>query len=253
MAFDVPADAYDRFMGRYSVQLVPQMLELAGVRAGQSALDVGCGPGALTTGLVEVLGADHVVAVDPSAPFVAANRARNPGVEVQQASAEQLPFDSGRFDGALAQLVVHFMTDPVAGLREMGRVVHPGGIVAACVWDGGGRSPIASFWRVAQSIDPAALDESALNGAREGHLAELFKAANLGDIQDAVLSAALDYNDFDTWWQPFTLGVGRAGEYFQSRDERGRDALRDGCRELLGPPPFTISAQAWAVKGLSVG
>ena len=207
-----------------------------------------------TTGLVEVLGADHVVAVDPSAPFVAANRQRNPGVEVHGASAEELPFDSGRFDVALAQLVVHFMTDPVAGLREMARVVRPGGVVAACVWDhGGGRSPVAGFWHVAHSIDRDAPDESAVNGSREGHLAELFKAAGLGDLQHTVLSAAFEYHDFDTWWQPFALGVGPAGEYYVSCDERRRDALRDGCRELLGPPPFTVSAKAWAAKGVSVG
>ncbi len=254
MAFNVPADSYDRLMGRYSVQLVPQMLELAGVRAGQAALDVGSGPGALTTGLVGALGADHVVAVDPSAPFVAANRQRNPGVEVHQGSAEELPFDSERFDVALAQLVVHFMSDPVAGLREMARVVRPGGVVAACVWDhGGGRSPVAGFWHVARTLDPAVHDESDFNGAREGHLATLFNAAGLDDLQDAVLSAALDYDDFDTWWEPFTFGVGPVGEYLASRDERGRDALRDGCRELLGPPPFTVSAEAWAVRGVTVG
>lgn len=254
MAFNVPADSYDRLMGRYSVQLVPQMLELAGVRAGQAALDVGSGPGALTTGLVGALGAEHVVAVDPSAPFVAANRQRNPGVEVHQGSAEELPFDSERFDVALAQLVVHFMSDPVAGLREMARVVRPGGVVAACVWDhGGGRSPVAGFWHVARTLDPAVHDESDFNGAREGHLATLFNAAGLDDLQDAVLSAALDYDDFDTWWEPFTFGVGPVGEYLASRDERGRDALRDGCRELLGAPPFTVSAEAWAVRGVTVG
>ena len=254
MAFNVPADSYDRLMGRYSVQLVPQMLELAGVRAGQAALDVGSGPGALTTGLVGALGADHVVAVDPSAPFVAANRQRNPGVEVHQGSAEELPFDSERFDVALAQLVVHFMSDPVAGLREMARVVRPGGVVAACVWDhGGGRSPVTGFWHVARTLDPAVHDESDFNGAREGHLATLFNAAGLDDLQDAVLSAALDYDDFDTWWEPFTFGVGPVGEYLASRDERDRDALRDGCRELLGPPPFTVSAEAWAVRGVTVG
>ena len=252
MAFAVPAEAYDRFMGRYSVQLVPQMLELAGVRAGQSALDVGCGPGALTTGLVEVLGADQVAAADPSAQFVAANRQRNPGVQVERASAEELPFDGDRFDAALAQLVVHFMTDPVAGLREMGRVVRPGGVVAACVWDhAGGHSPVAPLWQVAHSLDPAVLDESALNGAREGHLAELFAAAGLGDIQDTALLARREYDDFDTWWEPFTFGVGPAGEYVLSRDERGQEDLRNGCRELLGSPPFTISAKAWAARGTS--
>ena len=118
MSFDVAAEAYDRFMGRYSRQLVPQMIELAGVHDGQSALDVGCGPGALTTGLVDLLGPTAVAAVDPSAPFVAANRRRNPDVDVRQASAERLPFDDDRFDVALAQLVVHFMADPVVGLAR---------------------------------------------------------------------------------------------------------------------------------------
>src|SRR3954469_2602695 len=101
-------------MGRYSMQLVAQMIELASVRAGQTVLDVGCGPGALTTGLVDLLGADAVSAVDPSAPFVEANRARHPGVDVRQATAEALPFEDERFDVAIAQLVVHFMANPVS-------------------------------------------------------------------------------------------------------------------------------------------
>lgn len=254
VSFDVAAEAYDRFMGRYSVQLVRQMIELAGVRAGQSALDVGCGPGALTAGLVALLGAEAVAAVDPSAPFVAANRQRNPGVDVRQGSAEHLPFADHRFDVALAQLVVHFMADPVAGLAEMGRVVRPGGAVAACVWDHAGeRSPVAAFWRVAVALDPAAHTESGLNGAREGHLVELFGAAGLDAVQDKVLSAEVEYQSFDDWWEPYTLGVGPAGVYLASLDLTGRDAVRDGCRDLLGPPPFTVSAQAWAAKGAAAG
>src|SRR5699024_10520012 len=106
----------------YSRLLAPQMADLAGVRAGQGVLDVGAGPGALTAELVRRVGAGAVSAVEPSAPFVEALRARNPGVKVVQANAEQLPFDDDAFDAAIAQLVVHFMTDPVAGLREMRRV-----------------------------------------------------------------------------------------------------------------------------------
>ena len=66
---------------------------------------------------------------------VAACRERLAGVEVQVATAEDLPYPDGTFDAALAQLVVHFMSDPVAGLTEMRRVTRPGGSVAACVWD----------------------------------------------------------------------------------------------------------------------
>lgn len=254
MSFDVAAEAYDRFMGRYSEKLVPQMLELGGVCGGQSALDVGCGPGALTAGLVAVLGPEAVVAVDPSVPFVAANRQRHPGVDVRNASAEQLPFADHRFDVALAQLVVHFMADPVAGLGEMGRVVRPGGVIAACVWDHAGeRSPVAGFWRVAVALDPAVATESGLNGARAGHLAELFGAAGLDDVHSTVLSAEVEYHSFDEWWEPYTFGVGPAGLYLASLDPTGREAVYDGCRDLLGPPPFTVSAHAWAVKGTSAG
>src|SRR5919198_5520549 len=104
MAFDVAADAYDRFMGRYSVQLSPQLADLARIEPGLRVLDVGCGPGALTSELVGRLGADAVSAVDPSEPFVAAARERLPGVSVRLASAEALPFADDRFDAALAQL-----------------------------------------------------------------------------------------------------------------------------------------------------
>ena len=177
MTFDVAAEAYDRFMGRYSVLLAPQLADFGGVRAGQRVLDVGCGPGALTGELVRRVGGDAVAAVDPSEPFVAAARARHPAVDVQLASAEQLPFEDGAFDAALAQLVVHFMADPVAGLREMARVTRPGGVVAACVWDHAGeRTPLGAFWQAARELDPGVHDESDLAGAREGHLRELFEA-----------------------------------------------------------------------------
>jgi len=142
----------------------------------------------------------------------------------------------------------------VAGLREMGRVVRPGGVVAACVWDhAGGHSPVAPLWQIAHSLDPDVLDESDFNGAREGHLAELFAAAGLGDIQDTALTATREYDDFESWWEPFTYGVGPAGAYLLSRDAGGRAALHDGCQELLGSPPFMIAAKAWAARGVRAG
>ena len=144
MGFEVAGADYDRFMGRYSRLLAPQLADFAGIAAGQRVLDVGSGPGALTAELVARLGRRRVVAVDPSAAFVAALRERLPDVEAAQASAEALPFGDDAFDAALAQLVVHFMADPVAGLREMARVTRTGGVVAACVWDHAGeRSPLA--------------------------------------------------------------------------------------------------------------
>ena len=248
MAFDVAADAYARFMGRYAEPLAEQFVELAGVHAGQRVLEVGCGPGALTSRLVEIVGAASVSAVDPSASFVAATRARCPGADVREGVAEALPFADRSYDVALAQLVVHFMADPVQGLREMARVVEPGGVVAASVWDhAGGTGPLSTFWRAVHELDPEAPDESALAGARKGHLAELCEEAGLTDVADGRLTVIVGYASFAEWWEPYTLGVGPAGDYVVSLDPGDRGILRDRCEELFPAGPFHVPATAWTV------
>jgi SAM-dependent methyltransferase len=237
-------------MGRYSVPLAPRFADFAGVAAGQRVLDVGCGPGALTAELVGRLGADAVSAIDPSEPFVAAARERYPGVSVQRAAAEELPFDDEAFDASLAQLVVHFMTDPVAGLREMARVTRKGGVVAACVWDhAGGRGPLSPFWEAAHELDADVADESDLAGAREGHLSELFEAAGLTEIEETALSVEVEHPSFEDWWEPFTLGVGPAGAYAAGLDGDRQARLRRLCRARLSEEPFVLTAQAWAARG----
>jgi SAM-dependent methyltransferase len=198
--FDVSPDAYARFMGRYSEPLAVLFADLAGIRRGQRALDVGCGPGALTAELVRRLRGDAVCAVDPSEPFAAAVGERCPGVDVRLAAAEQLPFGDGAFDVTMAQLVVHFMSSAVVGLREMGRVTRAGGVVAACVWDhAGGRGPLATFWQAVRELDPLALDESGLAGVREGHLAQLFGQAGLSVTQATALTVQVQHATFDEW------------------------------------------------------
>jgi SAM-dependent methyltransferase len=249
--FTVAAEAYDRYMGRYSMPLAPQFAEFAEIRSSeQRVLDVGCGPGALTTELVRRLGPASVSAVDPSEPFVAAARERHPGVDVQRASAEHLPFPDGAFDTSLAQLVVHFMADPVRGLGEMARVTRPGGVVAACVWDhAGGEGPLSRFWDAAREHDPDVEDESDLAGSRRGHLAELLRDAGLTEVEETVLSVSVEHASFDEWWEPFTLGVGPAGAYLAELDLERRTRLREFCRNDFPEDGLILTARAWAARG----
>ena len=249
VTFEVAAGAYNRFMGRYSEPLAAQFADWAGVFAPGRALDVGCGPGALTRVLIERLGVDGVSAIDPSQHFLAALRQAFPTLDVQTGTAERLPYPDDLFDQTLAQLVVHFLTDPVGGLHEMGRVTRPGGTVAACVWDlGGGGGPLTAFWQAARDLDPEVVDESGLPGVNEGELALLCDEAGLTQVEETALTVTVRHETFDDWWVPYTLGVGPAGAHVQGLDEAGRVALRERCRELLPEAPFHVVATAWTVR-----
>jgi SAM-dependent methyltransferase len=189
-----------------------------------------------------------VAAIDPSPSFLEAVRQKHPGITAHEAAAEDIPFDDGAFDLALAQLVVHFMADPIQGMREMGRVTRPGGTVAASVWDlAGGRAPLSPFWNVARSLDPGAGGERSLPGTSRGHLADIATTAGLEVTESTELTTSSSFDSFDEWWDPYTYGVGPAGDYVARLDEGARGRLRDACGDVLGPGPFEIPAVAWCV------
>lgn len=246
--FAVAGDTYDSFMGRYSVDLAPAFADAAGVSAGDRALDVGCGPGALTGILASRLGPDAVYACDPSPPFRDACAARHPGVVVKLGRAEAIPFEDQLVDHALAQLVMHFVSDPRQAATEMARVVRPGGNIAACVWDfANGMEMLRLFWDAALSIDPDAPDEAqVLRFGRPGEIAELFSSVALEDVVESTLSVASTYASFDELWNGFLAGVGPAGAYCMSLGDGDRERLRSALFVRCGSPdqPFTLGAVA---------
>jgi SAM-dependent methyltransferase len=253
--FRTSAQACDRHVGRYGRPLARALIAAAGVTRGQRALDVGCGPGALTSELVAVLGADRVAAVDPSVSFVDACRERHPGVHVEVAPAERLPFADGAFDGVLAQLVVNFMTDPPAGAREMRRVTRAGGTVAAAVWDYADEMTLLRrFWDAARALDPSASDRDEgriMPFCTPAELGELWSATGLDDVRVTASVVAASYEGFDDLWQPLELGVAPPGAYAATLvpDERAR--LVDELRRRLdvGDAPFELTARAWIAVG----
>ncbi len=251
MSFDVAAEAYDSFMGRYSRPLAEEFVAFARLPESGRALDVGCGTGALTEALSRRLGPTEVAAVDPSPSFVEATAARFPWADVRHGTAEALPFDDDLFDATLAELVVHFMTDAAAGAREMVRVTRAGGVVAACVWDFvGGRAPQTAFFRALAAVASDVEDETERVGGRAGDLGSLLREAGCLDVEEGEISVEVPFAGFDEWWEPYTLGVAPAGKQLAALDPADRERVRERARAAMPDAPFTITATAWAARGI---
>ena len=252
MQFAAPAEHYDRFMGRYAPMLAAALADAAGVGPGMRVADIGCGPGGLTRELVGRVGAENVAAIDPAPQFAAACRERNPGVDVREGVAEELPWAVGEFDATLSSLVIGFMRDPHRGVHEMMRVTRPGGVVAACMWDiaGGGMTMLGIFWAAVARVDPVAQGERRMAGTVAGDIVQRFRRAGLGDVTGSALTARAPYAGFDDFWEPFTLEVGPAGQHLRSMPEDRQAIVREECRAVLPGGPFTLEARAWCARGI---
>lgn len=236
--------AYDRFMGRFSVRLAPIFADFAGVESGQRVLDVGAGTGALTAELVR-RGAD-AAAAEPSSAFVEALHQRFPGVDAREAGAEEMPWPDASFDAALAQLVVSFMSDAPAGIAEMRRLVRPGGVIAACMWDRDGMEMLAAIDRARAALGSGGLSDRAYRTRDE--ITGLFGAG--AEVEVELLSVEGDYVDFEDFWDALNGGAGPAGAWAPSLDDEQRTLARAELLRQLGEPEgaFALTGRAWAVK-----
>jgi ubiquinone/menaquinone biosynthesis C-methylase UbiE len=249
------ADVYDRHIGRYGRELAQELIKFADVHSGQQVLDVGSGPGALTWQLAIVVGAEQVAAIDPSPSFVQACQDRLPGVRAEVAAAEALPFADGVFDRTLAQLVVNFMTDAEAGLREMRRVTKSGGIVAAAVWDYAGQMTLLRrFWDSVTELDPSAadLDEGrSMRYCTPEELEVLWTGAGLKKVGISEVVVTAGYEGFEDLWEPLEFGVAPSGAYVASLQPDRRAKLKADFQQRLGAgnKPFRLGARAWLAIG----
>ena len=243
--FNVSDKSYDNFMGRYSMRLAPLFADFVGIESGQRVLDVGAGTGALTAELIR-RGAE-AAAADPSPPFVAALHERFPDIGVHEAPAEELPWPDESFDAALAQLVLSFMRDAPAGLAEMRRVVRPGGVVAACMWDREGMDMLAAVSRTQQVLDPSRPgSEQQTNYRSRAEIEGLF-----GDgVEMELLEVEAGYSGIDEFWNAIADGAGPAGAWAASLDEAQRERAREEIHRQIGEPAgaFSLTGRAWAAK-----
>lgn len=236
-------DAYDNFMGRFSVRLAPLFADFAGVGAGMRVVDVGAGTGALTAELVRRDAT--VAAADPSAQFAETLASRYPSVDAREAPAEDLPWPDEAFDASLAQLVISFMNDAEAGIAEMRRVVAPGGVVAVCMWDRERMEMLHAINVAREIVDPDnTADVSRFRD--EQSIREL-----VGDgAQSELLEVAVEYSGFDEFWSTLLGGAGPAGVWIESLDDERLAQAREELRRAVGEPSgaFTLTGRAWAAK-----
>jgi SAM-dependent methyltransferase len=251
-AFTVPPDAYDQLLARYAREIAPRFSAFAGLPAlGRGpVLDVGCGTGALAFWLARQFGGASVSAVEPAEAFAAVARERVPGADVRVASAEALPFRDATFEAALAQLVLSFVRDAARAAAEMRRVVRPGGIVAASVFEADGFGPARVLQEAAARLGvPGPADVLPLR--RAGELSALWAGAGLREVEVGRFEVEGDFDAFDELWTPLTAGVGPSGAWLAAQPADRREALREACRDVLGRPPggFTLGARVVAVRG----
>jgi SAM-dependent methyltransferase len=238
--FRVDGDAYDDFMGRYSRILAGLFADFAGIAPGLRVLDVGAGTGALTAELLARRAS--VAAADPSPEFVTVMRGRFPDVDVREAPAEELPFEAGAFDLALAQLVVAFVSDAPAAVAEMARVARR---VAVCMWGVEEVEMFAAIDRTAAVVgDSRSAEPRRYRTPQEIH--DLL--APHGEVESAALDVTAGYRDFEEFWQAMDRGVGPAGQWLASLDSTQREEAYEELFRQLGSPQgsFELNARAFA-------
>lgn len=250
------AEAYERVMGRWSRRLAPLLIQFGGLGDGERVVDVGCGTGSLSFALPEFAKLSAIEGIDLVDGYVAFARNRNKDsrISFQQGDACKLPFEDKSFDRAYSMLVLHFIPDSAKAVREMRRVVRPGGAVTAAVWDEyGGLPHYRMLVDVAATLDPSVERRLFLPLTAPGEMENLWRELGMRDVEQTSLSIRMEFSNFEDYWRPFTAGEGPPGRLIASLSESARSVLQDHMRRayIANRPdgPRSFACTAWACRG----
>jgi SAM-dependent methyltransferase len=253
------AEAYERFMGRWSRLVAPLFVEFAGIDDLGRTLDVGSGTGALAFTILERKPHCSVVGIDPSKEYVAYALSRNSfgaRAAFEVGDAQRLRFADRSFENSVSLLVFNFIPDPLKALREVQRVTKVGGRVAAAVWDyGDGMRMLRAYWDAVARIDPKSesRDERHMPLCRSGELSRLWMQCGLKHVEERALGIVMRFENFQDFWDAFLLKQGPAGAYAAGLDRDHLQALRNEVKRTLGISmenlAFDLPARVWAARG----
>jgi SAM-dependent methyltransferase len=253
--------AYELFLGRWTRRLAEPLLTFADFQGTGDLLDVGCGTGSLALVMTQRWPKRRVVGIDIAPEYIAFARSSGVGSRstFEVGNATTLPYLDSSFAGCGAQLVLNFVSDPLAAVFEMRRVTAPGGVIVAAVWDfRGGLVYQRIFWDTAAGIDPGAgLARDRLFStplALPGGLAKLFRRAELDRIEEFSITIRMDYADFNDYWRPLLGGQGPVGSYLVNLQPALRERVGEGVKMAYcsGRPdgPRSLTATAWVVRAV---
>jgi len=229
-------EAYERLMGRWSRPVGKAFLDWLNVPKGLRWLDIGCGNGAFTEELIVRCAPATVIAIDPSEDQLAHARTRSQMqiAEFRVGDAQKLLFDDNSFDVAVMALVISFLSDPDQAVREMTRVVRPGGWVATYMWDTpGGGVPVDPIYVELESMGMTSTRPPNTEISRREVLQDLWKKVGLVSVDTPVIQIPVVFSDFDDFWDSTTVPVGPQGKLIEGMSESKREQLRLRLRDRL--------------------